>query len=110
MERRIGQRARTDFEVIVKSAHRIDRCRGLELSTSGLLLELDDSRVDDRASPWVGLEVLLPGTTSMIFARGLHVRSTGGEQAFTIDASDADRLSLAEHVDHHASFDLRSPN
>jgi len=99
MERRTAQRVRADFEVIVKSAHRIDRCRGVELSASGVLLQLDDALVDDRVSPWVGLEVHLPGVPPLIFARGLHVRSTGAEQAFTIDASDADRLSLAEYVD-----------
>lgn len=97
MERRIGLRGRTDFSVTTTDGFSVREARGIELSGSGLLL-------DRGAAPSLPLtlriEIRLPERMRPILALARPVRSFGSQLALRfIQISDADRLTLAEHLD-----------
>jgi hypothetical protein len=78
----------------------VSRSRGIEVSSTGILL--DHGRVvDDREHRlFVSLEITLPERLAPLRAVARPIWSFGTQQAFKfIRISDADRLTLAEHVD-----------
>lgn len=100
MERRIGLRARTDFRVLARDGSLTSRCRGIEVSTTGIVLDRGRaiSRRDNRIL--VDLELHLPERLKAIAALARPVWSIGSQQALRIvRMSDVDRLTLAEHLD-----------
>ena len=101
MERRIGVRARTDFRVVARDGLFASRCRGIEVSTMGIVL--DRGRVvtsRDNTRVLVDLELHLPERFASIRALGRPVWRLGSQQAFRlVSMSDVDRLTLAEHMD-----------
>jgi len=100
MERRRGLRARTDFGVTTREGTRRSRSRGIEVSASGILLER--GRRIQRGEPafLVGLEIRLPERVQPLRALARPVWWFGTQQALRfVRMSDADRLTLAEHLD-----------
>ena len=98
MRRKVGLRARTDFRVTARLGTRSLRWRGIEVSTTGIVV---DGGLPRYGGPlWVWLELELPERVRPMRALARPVWSLGSQQAFRfVRISDADRLSLAEHVD-----------
>ena len=100
---RLSQRARTDFSVRTKEGRIVSQCRGIEVSASGILIDRG-RRVADRDHPfYLELEIRLPERIVPMRAMARPVWAFGTQQAFKfIHMSDADRLTIAEHVDLQA--------
>ena len=100
MERRMGLRARTDFGVMTREGKRTSRCRGIEVSSSGIVLERGRRIKRGEPSFVVGLEIRLPERAQPLRALARPVWWFGTQQALRfVRMSDADRLTLAEHLD-----------
>jgi hypothetical protein len=98
MEKRIGLRARTDLEVIARHGQFTTRCRGIEVSPTGILLDRGPAGLDDHLL--VELELRLPERIRALHALARPVRSVGNQRALRfVEISDVDRLTLAEHMD-----------
>jgi hypothetical protein len=100
MERRVGLRARTDFRVIARQGHSRSRCRGVEVSATGIVVDRGtlDSSLGSRLL--VELELLLPERIRSLQALARPIWSFGTHHAFRfVRISDVDRLTLAEHLD-----------
>jgi hypothetical protein len=100
MERRVGLRARTDFRVIARDGSLESHCRGIEVSTTGIIVDRGKpvARRDQRLL--LGLELRLPERLRALKAVARPVWSRGNQQAFRfVKMSDVDRLTLAEHLD-----------
>ncbi len=100
MERRIGFRGRTDFRVIAHNGPLISPCRGIEISSSGIVLERGRRLLRRDDGLLVKLELRLPERFNALvgWARPVWVRGTQQALRF-VKMSDADRLTLAEHLD-----------
>ena len=100
MERRVGLRGRTDFRVVAKNGILAAHCRGIEISSTGIILDRG-CPVTNRETPFLlRLELLLPERVRMLEALARPVWSFGSQQALRfIEMSDVDRLNLAEHLD-----------
>jgi hypothetical protein len=98
MRRQVGLRARTDFRVTARWGSRALRCRGVEVSATGIVIA---GRFPRYGAPlWVWLELELPERLRPMRALARPVWTLGNQQGFRfVEISDADRLSLAEHVD-----------
>lgn len=100
MKRRFIQRARTDFPVLTRQGGWIGLCRGIEVSSTGILLDHGHEISDADRRFFISLEMTLPEGSRPLKAVARPIWSFGTQQAFKfIRMSDADRLSLAEHVD-----------
>ena len=100
MERRIGFRARTDFGVIAREGSLSAHCRAVELSASGIILDRGRPVQSRHERMLIPLEIRLPERHRTIRAIARHVRSFGSQQCLKfVRIHDADRLSLAEHLD-----------
>jgi hypothetical protein len=100
MERRIGLRARTDFGVMARDGTRRSRCRGIEVSSTGIILDRGRPIGRGESSFLMGLEIRLPERVQPLRALARPVWSFGTQQALRfVRMSDADRLTLAEHLD-----------
>ena len=99
MRHRFSLRARTDFRVTARWGGRKAACRGIEVSSSGIVV--DGGRLPADGGPlWVWLELELPERLRPMRALARPVWTIGRQQGFRfVKISDADRLSLAEHVD-----------
>lgn len=105
MRRKVGLRARTDFRVTARWGSRALRCRGIEISPTGIVV---DGRLPPGGPLWVWLELELPERVRPMRALARPVWVLGSQQAFRfLRISDADRLSLAEHVDLAARRGVR---
>lgn len=95
---RRGARARTDFPVTVREGSLKASSRCVELSASGAIIVRARGAA---AGPNVlTLELYLPERHGAIRVLARRIWSYGAQQAFRFErVSDADRLSLAEHVD-----------
>ncbi|MCA9597136.1 MAG: hypothetical protein KC776_27670 [Myxococcales bacterium] len=100
MVRRVGLRGRTDFRVVARDGSRRSICRGIEISSSGIVVDRGrpigswDQRLLQK------LELRLPERFNALIAIARPVWSRGSQQAFRfVKMSDADRLTLAEHLD-----------
>jgi hypothetical protein len=99
MERRYGVRARTDFRVIARDGPLALACRGIEVSPMGIVLDRGRTATADDHF-FVQLELALPERYRPIRAVARPIWCYGNQQAFKfIRIADADRLSLAEHLD-----------
>lgn len=100
MKGRDGLRARTDIGVVARDGHLMSHCRGIELSAGGVVLDRGRpvTARDDRI--FLHLELRLPEHFRPIRALARPIWAHGHRQAFKfLRVSDADRLSLAEHLD-----------
>jgi hypothetical protein len=99
MRHRFSLRARTDFRVTARWGGRKTSCRGVEVSSSGIVV--DGGRLPADGGPlWIWLELELPERLRPMKALARPVWSFGTLRALKfVRLSDADRLSLAEHVD-----------
>ena len=100
MDRRIGLRARTDFRVIAKNGILAAHCRGIEVSSTGIILDRG-CEVTEREHPLlITLEMRLPERIKSLEALARPVWSFGRQQALRfVRMTDVDRLTLAEHLD-----------
>lgn len=100
MRARAGLRTRTDFRVITHAGKERRECRAIELSPSGIILDRG-YEVATRPVPFVlRIELRLPERLRPLFAWARPIWCSGTQQALRfVGASDADRLSLAEHLD-----------
>jgi hypothetical protein len=98
IRRQVGLRARTDFRVTARWGFRSLACRGVEVSPTGIVI---DGAMPRNAAPlWVWLELELPERLRPMRALARPVWKLGRQQAFRfVEISDADRLSIAEHID-----------
>lgn len=100
MNRRVGVRGRTDFGVIARDGSRITVCRGIEVSPTGMIVDRGRPVHDRDQRLLQKLELRLPERLAAIVALARPVWSFGSQQAFRfVRMSDADRLTLAEHMD-----------
>ena len=100
MQRRFVQRARTDFSVRTLEGSLVSRCRGIEISPTGILLDRGRAVTERDARLYLHLEISLPERHRKVRAIARPVWSFGTQQALKfISIDDADRLTLAEHVD-----------
>jgi hypothetical protein len=99
-ERQLGLRGYTDFPVVMHDGSFASHCRAIDLSSTGVVVERGRALDSGDDAKVLRLEMYLPKCTRPIRALGRSVRSWGSRQAFKFVAiSDADRLSLAEHLD-----------
>ena len=100
MERRVGLRARTDFRVIARIGCLASHCRGIEISSTGIIVDRGRP-VTRREEPLLlKLELQLPERMKALRAIARPVWSFGSQQALRfVRMSDVDRLNLAEHLD-----------
>jgi hypothetical protein len=100
MERRIGLRARTDFRVVTRDGRFRSRCRGIEVSSTGIVLDRGRPVTNTDEPILLGVELFLPERLRALSAVVRPVWSFGSQQAVRIvRMADADRLTLAEHLD-----------
>jgi hypothetical protein len=100
MQRRLTQRARTDFNVRTRQGNLISDYRGIEVSSTGILVDRGRT-IEERDAPvFVHMEIRLPERHAPLRAVARPIWSFGTQQAFKfVRMSDVDRLNLAEHVD-----------
>jgi hypothetical protein len=97
MRRRRGLRARTDFRVVAIDGARRAQFRGIEVSPSGIVVDRG-SRRDVPFYQW--LELHLPERLKPLRLLARPIWTNGSQQALAfVRIADADRLSLAEHLD-----------
>jgi len=98
MRRQVGLRARTDFRVTARWGTRAARCRGIEVSPTGIVIH---GGLPSYGGPlWVWLELELPEKVRPMRALARPIWSFGAQHALRfVRISDADRLSIAEHID-----------
>ena len=98
MQHRVGLRARTDFRVVAKNGGFISHCRGIEISSSGIIV--DRGREQQSLSLFTRLEMMLPERMRPLCALARPIWWQGSQQALKfVRISDVDRLTLAEHLD-----------
>lgn len=100
-----GLRGRTDFSVVTRDGALHSRCRGIEVSSTGIVLDRGREVTERDQRVVIELEIRLPGRRAALRALARPVWHFGSHQALKfVRLSDADRLCLAEHVDAlHAS-------
>ena len=97
---RIGLRGRTDFEVVAREGSLAARCRGVEVSSSGIVVDRGRELYDRDQRLVMELELRLPEQREPGRALARPVWYYGTHQALKFVAmTDADRLCLAEHLD-----------
>ncbi len=100
MERRVGLRGRTDFGVIAHDGIVAARCRGIEISPTGIIVDRGREIALAQQSLLQKLELRLPERIQAIRAWARPVWVRGSQQAYRfVRMSDADRLTVAEHLD-----------
>ncbi len=98
-ERRLGVRAQTKFPAFLSTQGRRARARTVDLSTTGIVLDLRYSDLES-VSGLSNVELLVPGIETPIRAVVRPVRQVGRLQAFEfVSIRQVDRLTLAEHLD-----------
>lgn len=98
-ERRLGVRAQTKFPAFLSTQGRRARARTVDLSTTGIVLDLRYSDLESVAG-LSNLDLLVPGIETPIRAVVRPVRQVGRLQAFEfVSIRQVDRLTLAEHLD-----------
>jgi len=102
-ERRRGLRLPTRCWALLRNRERSIYARAVELSATGVVLEIVGRRhpVDFRVTQRFELDLFVPGATTPIHVTVRPVRAVGSHEAFElVQASSVDRLTLAEHLDH----------
>lgn len=100
MERRVGLRGRTDFGVIAHDGILVSHSRGIEISSTGIIVDRARAIEPRHLSMVQKLELRLPERSKPITAWARPIWARGTQQAFRfVRMCDADRLTLAEHLD-----------
>jgi hypothetical protein len=102
-ERRRGLRLPTRCWALLRNRERSIYARAVELSATGVVLEVVGRRhpVDFRPTQRFDLDLFVPGVTTPIHVSVRPVRTVGSREAFElVEASAVDRLTLAEHLEH----------
>ncbi len=100
MRRKIGLRARTDFPVIARDGTLSSRCRGVEVSPSGIVIDRGKPIGSRHERIVIRLELRLPERVRPVTVLARPIWSFGTQQALRfVRISDVDRLTLAEHAD-----------
>lgn len=100
MKRRFGLRGRTDFRVVTHDGALVSSCRGIEVSPTGIVLDRGRSFGSRPEPVLMKLEIRLPERFRALVAWARPVWARGTHQAFRfVRMNDADRLTLAEHLD-----------
>jgi hypothetical protein len=95
-----GLRGRTDFSVITRDGSLASRCRGIEISSSGIVVDRGRMLSSRDQRVVLELEIRLPELHFPVRVLARPIWHLGTQQALKfVRLSDADRLSLAEHVD-----------
>jgi hypothetical protein len=98
-ERRLGVRAQTKFTAFLTAHGQRARARTVDLSTTGVVLDLRFSELAEVAELST-LELVVPGLGQPIRTVARPVRLMGKLQAFEfVSIRQVDRLTLAEHLD-----------
>jgi hypothetical protein len=98
-ERRLGVRAQTKFTAFLTAHGQRARARTVDLSTTGVVLDLRFSELAEVAELST-LELVVPGLGQPIQTVARPVRLMGKLQAFEfVSIRQVDRLTLAEHLD-----------
>jgi hypothetical protein len=96
----MSERARTDFSVRTEQERIISIYRGIEVSTTGIVIDRGRPIRERDRRIFISMEITLPERVRPLRAVARPVWSYGTHQAFKfIRISDVDRLNLAEHVD-----------
>jgi hypothetical protein len=91
---------RTDLGVWAKDRLFLSHCRGLDVSTTGILLDRGYKLSRELIPTFVDLNIKLPERDQVICAVGRPVWFSGTQQALRlIEIDDVDRLNIAEHID-----------
>ena len=102
MERRLSLRGRTDIPVLARDGRVVSRCRGIEISATGIVV--DRGRLvshKDHDQLLIGVHLVLPESLRPLVALSRPIWAMGSQQALKfVDMCDVDRLNLAEHVDY----------
>jgi hypothetical protein len=101
-ERRLGLRVPASCWALLKGGERSAYARTVELSPTGAVLELlDEAETALARAQKFDLDIFVPGATRPVHAVAWPARAIGKLQAFEfLTMSSADRLTLAEHLDH----------
>jgi cation transport ATPase len=100
VERRRAPRFRSDVAVVAWDRVFSVQGRGIDLSTTGVLVDWGKPAARDAMRFVLGLELHLPERLDALRAVARPVWSFANQQAFRFVAlSDVDRLDLAEHLD-----------
>jgi len=100
MKRRLNQRARTNCTVRTEQDSLVSLYRGVEVSPTGIVVDLGRPVVSRDQRIYVKMEIVLPERLRPLRALARPVWFSGTRQAYKfVRMSDVDRLNLAEHVD-----------
>ena len=100
MKRRVGLRARTDFRVTQKNGALRSDCRGVEVSSTGMVVDRGRLVGQGDSPMLLKLELELPERHKRLEVMARPVWSYGTQQGLKfVRLSDVDRLNLAEHLD-----------
>ncbi len=100
MERRVGLRGRSNFRVVARQGDARSLGYGLEVSSTGMLVDLGRAARNLHDRLLVRLELGLPERIRSLHAVARPVWSFGTQLALRfVRMSDVDRLTLAEHLD-----------
>ncbi|HMJ14246.1 MAG TPA: PilZ domain-containing protein [Polyangiaceae bacterium] len=98
--RQIGLRAHTNFAVIMHNDNLAAHCRAVDVSSTGIVIDRGHTLSPEDEDGIFRLELYMPETSSPVRALARVVRTSGTEQALRFVAiSDADRLTITEHLD-----------
>lgn len=107
MERRQGARAQVDFPVSALVEGHRHRCRAIDLSTTGMVVERAPALAGRSLPALTPFEIELgAGRPIRVRARPVWDRDNLLAVRFVV-MSDADRLTIAEHLDQRVR--LRQP-
>jgi hypothetical protein len=100
MQRRLGQRVRTDVRVRAKELVFTRECRAIEVSTTGVILDRGKKVSPKDMTVFMTLQIQLPDRPEGVKAVARPVWSFNTQQAVhLVEIDDVDRLSIAEHMD-----------
>lgn len=98
--RRIGVRSPTNFPIAAYDGRAVIHSRAVELSSTGVVIERGRELTANDEGALLRLQLFLPDRSNPVRALARPVRRVGTRQALTFVAiSDADRLTLVEHID-----------
>lgn len=103
MRGRVGLRMKTDFSVVAHDGTLSSHCRGVELGPGGIVIDRGRPVTPKDERLLFKLRLNLPERFRTIEALARPIWSCGSHQALKfLNVADADRLSLAEHLDLQA--------
>ena len=102
--RQIGMRGHTNFAVILHNGDLVAHCRAVDVSSTGIVIDRGHHPGPADEGGIFRLELYMPDASAPVRALARVVRNLGNEQALRFVAiSDADRLTITEHLDHQWS-------